>query len=300
VGPFSYSDAVGRAAPSVVNIYTRKVVTAQPYRIFGDPMLQRYSGITLLPPQRRLSQSLGSGVIVRDDGYVLTNNHVIADADGILVGLRDGRVTLPGAGLAGAVGAAVDGLGDLSERIQFRRGLLRLALDDLDDDVVELDVVRQQRACQLLGRHLAGHALYEMGDEALEGFLVGVVEGEVERGERAEEQAVAVLAGHAGHAERERLGAGVDALVVLVLRADVDAEVDELRLVEVRRRRPRLLAVRPLQVVAHDRRGGRGRLADGGDRGVEDDGGRRLAAGVAPEEDGEAGGLHGSGRIAGL
>ena len=92
-GPFSYSDAVGRAAPSVVNIYTRKVVTAQPYRIFGDPMLQRYSGITLLPPQRRLSQSLGSGVIVRDDGYILTNNHVIADADGILVGLRDGRVT---------------------------------------------------------------------------------------------------------------------------------------------------------------------------------------------------------------
>lgn len=94
VGPVSYAEGVARAAPSVVNIYTRRLVTDQPYAIFGDPTYQRFQGTILVPPRRRLTPSLGSGVIVRSDGYVLTNNHVITDAQGILVGFSNGN-TVP-------------------------------------------------------------------------------------------------------------------------------------------------------------------------------------------------------------
>jgi len=89
--PASYATAVQRATPSVVNIYARRVVTEPAYQLFGDPTYQRFKGTLLMPPRRRLLPSLGSGVIVRSDGYVLTNNHVVADAQGILVGFGDGR-----------------------------------------------------------------------------------------------------------------------------------------------------------------------------------------------------------------
>lgn len=92
-GPVSYSDAVGRAAPSVVNIYANKVVTERAVRLVPNPYLQRFSGISVGPPRQRLEQSLGSGVIVSSDGYVLTNHHVIAGADDIQAVLWDGRVT---------------------------------------------------------------------------------------------------------------------------------------------------------------------------------------------------------------
>ena len=89
--PASYAAAVARATPSVVNIYARRVVTEPAYQLFGDPTYQRFKGNLLMPPRRRLLPSLGSGVIVRSDGYVLTNNHVVRDAQGILVGFSDGR-----------------------------------------------------------------------------------------------------------------------------------------------------------------------------------------------------------------
>jgi serine protease DegQ len=89
----SYRDAVAQAAPSVVNIYANKVVTERSVRLVPNPYLQRFSGISVGPPRQRLEQSLGSGVIVSSDGYVLTNHHVIAGADDIQAVLWDGRVT---------------------------------------------------------------------------------------------------------------------------------------------------------------------------------------------------------------
>lgn len=90
--PASYADAVARAAPSVVNIYANKIVTEQAVRMFTDPLMQQLFGGTPIGTVKRREQNLGSGVIVSADGYVLTNNHVIANADDIQVLLYDGRV----------------------------------------------------------------------------------------------------------------------------------------------------------------------------------------------------------------
>ncbi|MDR3444753.1 MULTISPECIES: S1C family serine protease [Dyella] len=91
-GPMSYADAVAKAAPSVVNIYANKMVTEQAVQMYTDPVLQRlFGGRPAGPAYKRREQSLGSGVIVQQ-GYVLTNNHVIANADDIQVLLYDGRV----------------------------------------------------------------------------------------------------------------------------------------------------------------------------------------------------------------
>jgi serine protease DegS/serine protease DegQ len=100
-GPASYADAVALAAPSVVNIYANKIVTEQAVRMYSDPVLQQLFGGTPTTYQHR-EQTLGSGVIVRSQqqGYVLTNNHVIARAADIQVLLYDGRIaraTLVGA-----------------------------------------------------------------------------------------------------------------------------------------------------------------------------------------------------------
>lgn len=87
----SYAEAVARATPAVVNIYTTKVVDVPLVPLPADPELSRL--LRGLPgfSQRRQSGSLGSGVIVRADGYILTNQHVIEAADSIRVALNDGR-----------------------------------------------------------------------------------------------------------------------------------------------------------------------------------------------------------------
>ncbi|MGH8504019.1 MAG: trypsin-like peptidase domain-containing protein [Gammaproteobacteria bacterium] len=82
-GFVSYADAVDRAAPAVVNIYTRKTIARAPLR--ESPLFERFFGDEYGNPQRRTVTSLGSGVIVNSKGYVLTSNHVIADADQIEV-----------------------------------------------------------------------------------------------------------------------------------------------------------------------------------------------------------------------
>ena len=89
--PASYADAVEPAARAVVNIYTSKVITRKRHPLLDDPLFQHFFGDQLSTPRKRTQTSLGSGVIVSAQGYVLTNNHVIADADEIQVLLQDGR-----------------------------------------------------------------------------------------------------------------------------------------------------------------------------------------------------------------
>lgn len=88
-GVVSYSAAVKVAAPAVVNIFTTQKVK-QNHPLLNDPAFREFFENNI-PEQSGSENSLGSGVIVRPDGYILTNNHVIAQADQIVVGLYDGR-----------------------------------------------------------------------------------------------------------------------------------------------------------------------------------------------------------------
>jgi serine peptidase DegS len=88
----SFADAVHRAGPAVVNIYTARVVDAAATRPSGaNPLLRQH-----LPAVRqRVEGSLGSGVIVDTAGHVITNHHVVQGADQIRVQLADGRIATP-------------------------------------------------------------------------------------------------------------------------------------------------------------------------------------------------------------
>jgi len=92
MGLVSYASGVERAAPAVVNIYTSKQTASRANQNFDNPSLRDYAD-SLPNPERRQS-SLGSAVILNSEGYLLTNNHVIAGSDEILVALQDGREAL--------------------------------------------------------------------------------------------------------------------------------------------------------------------------------------------------------------
>jgi serine protease DegQ len=88
----SFSDAARKAIPSVVNISaTRQVRRKNP--LLDDPAFQRFFGDRMnLPPETQLS--LGSGVIVSREGYILTNDHVVEGVTDIQVTLHDGRTVV--------------------------------------------------------------------------------------------------------------------------------------------------------------------------------------------------------------
>jgi serine protease Do len=86
----TFAPVVRRVAPAVVNVYSRSIVRQQVNPMFADPLFQQFFGVS--PEFRqRVQQSLGSGVIVRGDGVVLTNRHVIEGGQDIEVVLADKR-----------------------------------------------------------------------------------------------------------------------------------------------------------------------------------------------------------------
>ena len=91
-GQVSYADAVEAATPAVVNIHTTKVITQKINPFFDDPRFRQFFG-DMFAPRQRVENSLGSGVIISSSGYILTNHHVIKEADTIMVALKDGRTS---------------------------------------------------------------------------------------------------------------------------------------------------------------------------------------------------------------
>jgi len=84
------SVAARKAMPSVVNIFTSKEVKAQRHPFMEDPLFRRFFG-DQFDGDTHQSSSLGSGVIVGPEGYILTNHHVVEAADEIELALADGR-----------------------------------------------------------------------------------------------------------------------------------------------------------------------------------------------------------------
>lgn len=87
----SYATAVQNAAPAVVNIQTTTIITESQHPLANDPLFKQFFGDSIGEPRKRMESSLGSGVIVSPQGYILTNHHVIKAADEIMVALKDGR-----------------------------------------------------------------------------------------------------------------------------------------------------------------------------------------------------------------
>jgi Do/DeqQ family serine protease len=90
----SYADVVAKAAPAVVTIHSQmRVRQPQQYPFMDDPFFRQFfgeRGMQQAPVQPK-REALGSGVIVREDGYILTNHHVIDGADKIQIDMNDRR-----------------------------------------------------------------------------------------------------------------------------------------------------------------------------------------------------------------
>lgn len=93
ISNLSFADVVSKAAPAVITIHSQqRVREPQQYPFMNDPFFREFFGDRgAQPPPERRRQGLGSGVIVSQDGYILTNHHVIDGADQIRIDLNDGR-----------------------------------------------------------------------------------------------------------------------------------------------------------------------------------------------------------------
>jgi len=90
--PISFAPIAKKVAPSVVNIYSTMTIKERPDTFMDEPFLRRFFGDEFgqAEPRERKAQGLGSGVIVSQDGYILTANHVIEAADKVKVSLSSG------------------------------------------------------------------------------------------------------------------------------------------------------------------------------------------------------------------
>ena len=88
-GVVSYSEAVASVAPAVVNVYATHIEQRAIHPLFQDPLFRRFFGPRV--PNERRNSSFGSGVIMDPRGYLLTNAHVINNADEVTITLYDGR-----------------------------------------------------------------------------------------------------------------------------------------------------------------------------------------------------------------
>ena len=86
----SLSDAAKRAMPAVVNVYTTKETKIPRHPFMDDPVFRHFFG-ERFDAETRKSTNLGSGVIVSEEGYILTNSHVVEAADEIEIALADTR-----------------------------------------------------------------------------------------------------------------------------------------------------------------------------------------------------------------
>jgi serine protease Do len=93
--PISFAPVIKRAAPSVVNIYSTMIIHERGYQnpFSNDPLFRRFFGDPFgqNQPRDHKAQGLGSGVIVSPDGYILTANHVVENAESVKVALSDGE-----------------------------------------------------------------------------------------------------------------------------------------------------------------------------------------------------------------
>ena len=98
----SFAPIVKRVSPNVVNVYTTKTMRENPRSSWlDDPLFRQFFGRGVpgdgddrSRPREYREQGLGSGVIISEDGYILTNNHVVEDADEVRVVFADGQKEL--------------------------------------------------------------------------------------------------------------------------------------------------------------------------------------------------------------
>src|SRR6516165_2653128 len=89
----SFAPVVKKTAPAVVNVFSRRTIKTAGSPFFDDPLCRRFFGENspFRGPSERVQRSLGSGVLVAADGTIVTNHHVIKDADEVTVVLADRR-----------------------------------------------------------------------------------------------------------------------------------------------------------------------------------------------------------------